>query len=55
MSAATVTRESRTLLTAVNAYGKPVCLRTNNGIEITNNEFQKLLSNNTIPPRVHVR
>lgn len=54
-SAATVTRGPRTLLTAVNAYGKPVCLRTDNGIEFTNNEFQKLMSNNTISPRVHVR
>lgn len=33
-SAATVTRDFRTFLAAVNAHGNPVCLRTDNGPEL---------------------
>ena len=36
--AATVTHRFRTSLAAVNAYGTPTCLRTDNGLEITNKE-----------------
>lgn len=47
-SAATVTHGFRTFLAAVNAYGTSVCLRTDNGLELTNKEFLKLMADNNI-------
>ena len=38
-SVATFTRGFRTFLAAVNAYRKPACLRTDNGLEFTNKKF----------------
>ena len=48
MSTATVTLGFRTFLTAVNAYGQPECLRTDNASEFTNTEFQRLMVDNNI-------
>ena len=47
-SVATVTNGFGTFLAAVNAYGKPESLRTDNCPELTNREFQKLVSDNNI-------
>ena len=47
-SAATVTLGFRTFLAAVNAYGQPECLRTDNASEFTNAEFQRLMVDNNI-------
>ena len=47
-STATVTLGFRTFLKAVNAYGKPTCLRTDHASEFMNNEFQRLMTDNSI-------
>ena len=47
-SGATVTRGFRTFLAAVNAYGKSACLRTDNDFDVTNKEFETMISDNNI-------
>lgn len=47
-SAATVIRVFCTFLAAVNDYGTPACLIADNGLEFTNKQFQKLMSDNNI-------
>ena len=47
-SAGPVTYDFRTFLAVVNACGKPVCQRTDNGPKFTNREFQKLMSEDNI-------
>ena len=47
-SAATVTRGFRTFLAAINAYGKPACLRTDNSLEFTKKEFQTMMSDTNV-------
>ena len=42
-SPATVTLGLRTFPAAVNAYGQPECLRTDNASESINTEFQRLM------------
>lgn len=45
-SATTVTHSFLTFLGAVDARGKPACLRTHNASDFTNNEFQRLMADN---------
>ena len=47
-SAATVTLGFRTFLAAVNAYGQPECLRTDNVSKFTSTEFRRLMVDNNI-------
>ena len=48
-SAAAATLGFRTFLSAVNANGKPGCLRTENTPQVTRTEFHRLKTENHIP------
>lgn len=47
-SAATVSLGFRTFLAAVDSYGKPACLRTDNASEFIINEFQRVVADHNI-------